>query len=301
MSSFMKSMAVLVALAGACGAAADADQEYEVRLHRPDKVGYKYDVATVTAIKSEFSGSGGRRAAADRESIYGVELAATAEILDVDEKGNPTKIAFTIQKLVKRVDGQEDEVLDKGKVVVAEAAENDAVFKLKDGELSEVQRWALRLAIDLESRYGCTAEDYYGTPKRQKSGSSWPLNVQTMVDVSKKRGSELVKDAISGSMKLLGTEPSDGVDCLRLATEMKISKLPPPKGRDLPRGMKLERSTYESSSIMMVPIDVTGRYESESITQTWTRVYKGQVDGKPASIEQTDTRVRNFRAIPLKD
>jgi len=249
----MVRIGLLVVVAVCCAAAAEADREYEIRLHRPDRVGCRYDVSVVAAVKSVARRDVGGRSGEPQETTSAAEMQATAEILAVNAKGDSTRIAYTIEKLVRQVDGRDEPVLAKGQVVVAEAGKDQTVFTLKDGQITNAQRSALHLITDIVRSRSYTMDDYYPAKKPQKVGGSWVANSQVIADDSGKRGRPLKKEDISGPLKLDGLAHSDGFDCLRLKCELKIARMPAAKPQRLPPGMKLARYSFETSSVVLIP------------------------------------------------
>src|ERR1051325_7813788 len=131
-----------------CGAAVRAaEKEYDIRIHRPDKVGMKFDVAITSALKREVTTVVDGRATRDPEDVFAIELKAVAEIVEVDDKGRDLKVTYVIEKCVKAAGEKDEEILPKGKVLTASIGENgkDTVYTLADGKLTEEQKEALDL------------------------------------------------------------------------------------------------------------------------------------------------------------
>src|SRR3954447_14265075 len=83
------------------GLASAAEKEYEIRIHRPDKAGMKFDVAITSALKREVDTA---------EEVIAVELKAVAEVIEVDEKGRDLKITYVIEKCVKAAGDKDEEI-----------------------------------------------------------------------------------------------------------------------------------------------------------------------------------------------
>src|SRR3954468_15946986 len=101
-----------------------AEKEYEIRIHRPDKAGMKFDVAITSALKREVTTTLDGRATRAPEEVFAIELKATAEIVEVDEKGRDLKVTYVIEKCVKSSGEKDEEILPKGTVITAAVAEN---------------------------------------------------------------------------------------------------------------------------------------------------------------------------------
>src|SRR5437868_8859425 len=134
-----------------CSVALAADKEYEIKIHRPDKAGMKFDVAITSALKRETTTTIEGRATRDPEEVFAVELKATAEIVEVDEKGRDLKVTYVIEKCVKAAGEKDEEVLPKGKVFTASIGPDgkQTVYTAADGKLTDEQTQALDLVADL--------------------------------------------------------------------------------------------------------------------------------------------------------
>src|SRR5258705_8146986 len=75
-----------------------ADPDYDIKIHRPDKPGMKFDVAITSALKREIITTINGRPAPQPDEILAVELKATAEIVEVDDKGRDLKVTYVVEK-----------------------------------------------------------------------------------------------------------------------------------------------------------------------------------------------------------
>src|SRR4051812_3494482 len=179
---FRTSLVFLLLLASVALA---AEKEYEIKIHRPDKARMKFDVAITSALKREGSTTTDGRTTRDAEEVFAVELKATAEIIEVDEKGRDLKVTYVIEKCVKSAGEKDEELLPKGTVITAAVAENrkDTAYSMADGkQLTEEQKEAIDLVADLPPPNAALADDLYGPKEPQKIGASWSVNAGAMVE-----------------------------------------------------------------------------------------------------------------------
>src|SRR5213075_1343574 len=96
-----------------------ADPDYEIRIHRPDKAGMKFDVAITSALKREITTSFNGKETPAQEDVVAVELKATAEIVEADSAGRDLKVTYFVEKCVKSTGDKDEEILPKGKIFTA--------------------------------------------------------------------------------------------------------------------------------------------------------------------------------------
>src|SRR5438045_4513780 len=186
-----------------CGAAAQAaDKEYEIKIHRPDKAGMKFDVAITIALKREMTTTIEGRATRGPEEVFAVELKATAEIVEVDEKGRDLKVTYVIEKCVKAAGEKDEEILPKGKVFTASIGPDGqkTVYTAADGKLTDEQTEALDLVADLPPPNAALADELYGPKGPQKIGATWSVNPEGMAEDLKRHEYQAKPDAISGTV-----------------------------------------------------------------------------------------------------
>ena len=123
-----------------------AEKEYDIRIHRPDKAGMKFDVAITNRCQREVSTIADGRATHDPEEVYAIELKAVAEIVEVDDKGRDLKVTYVVEKCVKAAGEKDEEVLPKGKVFTASIGPDgkQTIYTAADGKLTEEQTQATR-------------------------------------------------------------------------------------------------------------------------------------------------------------
>lgn len=284
-----------------CSAALAADKEYEIKIHRPDKAGMKFDVAITSALKRELTTTIDGRATRDPEEVFAIELKATAEIIEVDDKGRDLKVTYVIEKCVKASGDKDEEILPKGKVITAAIGENgkDTVYTLTDGKITEEQKEALDLVADLPPPNAALADDLYGPKGAQKIGASWSVTAGAMAEDLKRNDFVAKPDAISGTVKLNGLEKANGVQCLNLTGDMKVARAkmkPSKEGNDT----GIRNATIESSFSWLLPVDPSLNHVVAYGTVVSTYSMGGAIgNGGDFKRELKTTRMYEIRAIPL--
>src|SRR5687767_15391575 len=92
---------LLIACAAAEAQDAAKDAAYEVKLHRPLKVGTKYALTADGAVVRQATLKRGFVTQKQPEEGFGVRLEATVEVLALDEIGEEAKLACTVEKCTR--------------------------------------------------------------------------------------------------------------------------------------------------------------------------------------------------------
>jgi len=293
---FCTCLVLSVLITGALARA--AEKEYDIRIHRPDKAGMKFDVAITSALKREVSTIADGRATHDPEEVFAIELKAVAEIVEVDDKGRDLKVTYIVEKCVKAAGDKDEEVLPKGKVFTASIGPDgkQTIYTAADGKLTEEQTQALDLVADLPPPNAALADELYGAKGPQKIGATWSVSPEAMAE-DLKRHEYLVKpDAISGTVKLNGLEKANGVQCLNITGDMKVAKAKMKASGD-EKAVPIRSATIDSSFSWLLPVDPALNHVVAYGTVVSTFTLGG--DNADFKRELKTTRMYEIRAIPL--
>jgi hypothetical protein len=278
-----------------------AEKEYDIRIHRPDKAGMKFDVAITSALKREVTTTIDGRATREPEEVFAIELKATAEIVEVDDKGRDLKVTYVIEKCVKSAGEKDEEILAKGKVITAAIGEDgkQTVYTLADGQLNEAQKEALDLVADLPPPNAALADELYGPKGPQKIGASWSVNSAALAEDLKRNDFQAKPDAISGSMKLNGLEKANGIQCLNITGDMKVARAKM-NSKNEGNAVAIKNATIDSNFSWLLPVDPALNHVVAYGTVVSTYSMGGATgNGGDFKRELKTTRMYEIRAIPL--
>lgn len=285
----------------AAGLTRAAEKEYEIRIHRPDKAGMKFDVSITSALKREVATTAEGRTTREAEEVFAVELKAVAEIIEVDEKGRDLKVTYVIEKCIKSSGDKDEEILAKGKVITAAIGPDgkQTVYTAADGKLSDEQRAALDLVADLPPPNAALADDLYGPKGAQKIGASWSVKSSAMAEDLKRHDYQAKPDAISGTVKLNGLEKANGIQCLNITGEMKVARARMKPGND-ERALPIRNASIDSNFSWLLPVDPSLNHVVAYGTVVSTYSLGGAgADAGDGRSEVKTTRMYEIRAIPL--
>ena len=279
-----------------------AEKGYEIKIHRPDKAGMKFDVAITSALKREVSTTVDGRETRNPEEVFAVELKAVAEIVEADEKGRDLKVTYVIEKCVKSAGEKDEELLPKGKVLTAAIGSDgkQTVYTVADGKkLTEEQKDAIDLVADLPPPNAALADELYGPKGAQKIGDSWSVSGSAIAEDLKRNDFVVKPDAISGTVKLNGLEKSSGIQCLNITGEMKVARAKMKPSND-EHALPLRNATIESSFSWLLPVDPALNHTFAYGTVISTYSMGGTAgNGGDFKRELKTTRMYEIRAIPL--
>ena len=303
---------LLIACAGAAEAQ-DAAKEvsYEVKLHRPLKVGTKYALTADGAVVRQATLKRGFVTQKQPEEGFGVRLEATVEVLALDEIGEEAKLACTVEKCTRITPEGETELVAKGKVLIAEGKGKDTVFTLKDGgqALSKEATEALDLVVSLDTNDKLTDDELFGTKDRKKPGQSWPVSAEGVASDSERVGAVVKPGDVEGSFRLDGVEKEGDVECLKLSGNLVVKKLlaKADDGEDggagggLPEGFVVEGGSMEAKYGGLFPLDSSVGSLQESASMTFVTHVKGKAPGGAGgAADEVTIESRVQRAVEMK-
>ncbi|MFZ2654951.1 MAG: hypothetical protein WAX69_08530 [Victivallales bacterium] len=227
-------------------------QEYEIKFHRPVKVGDKCrDISTGSSSQQSTVISGGQviKSAVVQTTI---ELDAEITILEIDNEGHSVKESMLVNQCTIRSEAKENPVVEKGTVITAMVKEGKVVFEIDGKAVDESLSAALSL---VESLYtgGASDDEIFGASGKRKIGESWRLKTEKIPADMARHGIKVEEKNIDGSVKLEKLEKSGDVECLLITAEMTLKDIVP----TLPAGLTVESSAMMNSFSDLFPLDTS--------------------------------------------
>jgi hypothetical protein len=274
-------------------------EDYAIKLSRPAKVGDKVKVhVAFTVNRSNSVKIEGADDTKEDKSSYKVELDGISETLAVDSHGEETKFAITVDKCVKTEGEQTTDLVPKGHVLVAESKDKETEFSLKDGELSDDAKDALKSAIHAHAPDEPSDDDIFGTTQRKKPGDSWPISAAAMVKVLSRSDLKVDPKDISGTTRLVGPATHEGVPVLHIECDFEVRNLKVPG----PSGAEQTRGVFRGSFAGMFPQDPKLPPLADSQAEEMQLTYKVPTpDGQNALMKNTWQRTIESKVKPVKE
>ena len=255
-------------------------EAYEVRLHRPAKVGDKFRLE-VTARRGKPAEKTAVETKKDELDLgflsealeeltsrnvpmpeLKVNLSADVEVLETDSVGSITKAAFQVNTFLVTRAGvdQPDSNLP---LVTARLKDGKVVFEkngIADNLVEPTMQEALGLAIDIIKTGDATPDQLYGTAEPKQVGDSWAINTRLAAQEFGKFGvfPEASLTGVAGvkGKTRVNTEASSGgkpahkVDCLQIGVDVNIERF----ALEIP-GFTSKEGQVKIRHIVSVPID----------------------------------------------
>jgi hypothetical protein len=154
-------------------AASVTGQDYLIRMHKPLKVGQRYQLSVTGSESNQQAVLSGPGSAERKLEDLSVDMESVVTVLAIDGNGLPMKESHTI---VKFLHGPEKvPLLPPGTEVIARQAGPMTSFQIGDRLADEKEKKHLALVASLAGD-GPTDDTIYGTWERKKPGDSWPVN-----------------------------------------------------------------------------------------------------------------------------
>lgn len=284
--SFAVSWLLLLATCG-------GEEQYNIRLDRPDKVGDTYSQSVQAKFKQDNLSRVRDSLPRSQQAEFSVELEGTVKVLAVDEQNRQaTKLSCTVAKLVR--DGQP--VLAEGTIVIAENNKGTTRYTVDDQAVDPPVAQSLREVL-WTSRGDTSDNDdtLFGTNQPRKVGDSWSINPDAAVRTFSRDGVEVSKDRVAGTVGLTGAKQIDGKTFLSVAAHANITGL---RGV-LPDATVVTDGTLSVRSDALIPADGQGKRASQTLH--WRLDL--QVDGLTLSDEpvHVDVTIERSASVTIKE
>jgi hypothetical protein len=236
----------LILLALVTTTAVDA-RNYVVHMSTPVHAGESYAVtATGSRIDKTLIGDRVLKAAE-----YQVNFQGRAEVLEVDGKGRPFKIAFTVEKFTEIDGGVTIDLLKSGSVIVADGSQQQPIF-VKDGTIEQSVLEAFQLIYSAHKPGDATDDEVFGSKEAKGIGDSWSINLALASESLKNSQITIPAGHLSGIISLVARDKIATIDCLSLRGELRADDF---TSKDLPPGVTLDRASLQAIFRGCYPIE----------------------------------------------
>ncbi len=243
-------------------AAAVKAQPYAVRLARPERPGQSYSVSATGSKR--YNAIIGDRAVKDVD--YQVAFEGRVEILKIDAKQRPIRLAFTVEKFAKMEGGVTIELLKPGSLVVVDGAEKQPI-SLKDGSIESTAREAFELVYSAHKPESPTDDEIFGTKDEKNIGDSWPINHALAAENLKDTGISIPEGRLSGTVLLLNKDKIGATDCLSIQGEMNADGLSL-TSQEIAPGFTLDSGSVHARLWGCIPLDDSRLSRKEGVDLT---------------------------------
>lgn len=211
-------------------------QNYAVHMSKPVHAGQSYAVtAAVTRLDKTLTGDRVLKAAE-----FQVNFQGRADVLEVDGKQQPFKIAFTVERFTKIEGGVTIDLLKSGSVIIADGSQQQPI-SVKNSTTEESVRDAFELIYFPDQPDAFTDDEIFGTKEAKGIGDSWSIN-PALLSASLKGMITVPEGHLSGLVSLVAKDKIANIDCLSLQKELKADDL---TSKAVPPGGTLDRASFQ--------------------------------------------------------
>ncbi len=239
---------------------------YEIKLHRPSKVGDQFHMDRRISHQSSTRNMTKQGAQVEAETIQ-ARLEANVEVLDVDEHGTilaERYAVFRFESSRHRIKTKTH--LGPGTVVTVRRTSKGAAVDVEGGSLAKEAERDLALVIALEMPAGPTLDDLYGTKTRQPAGAVWPIKAEAAARaLSEAHHHPLSAEDVTGEVTFEGIMEEEGQECLALVIKVNAKARRPSAS---PPNFDLESARRRLELNVLLPTDSSKRGVTESARAT---------------------------------
>jgi len=273
-----------------------AQEDYQIRLDRPHKVGEKFKVAVQAEDTRGQKVSQDDKVLQDGKVKVKANLEATMEVLAVDEAGDVTKAAYTVAKFDAEINGNSTKALDEGAVITAGRKDGQKLYLIKDEPAPQGLARLLDLVIPVKEEGKPDKDPTFGTKQRQKVGDSWAVNSELIAKGLSGKALKVAAENVSGKTTLVEAVTVGDVKCLRLKVEVTLQNVSFP----LPPGSKTLEATIGIGVEAVLPVDPALPLVEDKTRMNMLVKAQIQAEGNTQLLEMVNNRTATVRYTPVK-
>ncbi len=222
MARVLSSAVLLAALASFAVA-----QEYQVNLAPALKAGFKYHKTATAKTHTALEVKMGAQVLQSQTQDMNYDFEGDLTVLEVDAKGQTTKVNVRIVKLTQSTPAGAANLLPEGTEVVAAMVGAKPTFTSAGSPVAPSVETALIYFADL-SAGEVTMDDALGTKTPRKVGDTWPVDKDALaraMSAQSQGAMNISPDDVSGDVKLAGVTKVDNVECLAVEAVVKLTNM----------------------------------------------------------------------------
>lgn len=269
----------------------DANASYPIRLVRPSKVGDRAWIHAVGATRTRSTRTIDGEQRKPEIISYGVFAEGTLEVLEVTKEGIDTKLSFTVDSCVAKVDKQDVPLFPKGTVLVGawDGGERGTVFTLDGHRIPEGVDDLLELIFTTGDPESTSDEEIYGTSDRRKVGDVWPINGAAASRDFARIGMEVREEDLFGQTTVVDRVSVEGVPALTLRTEFKARSIKSSDQKRKEQKLTLVSGDMSSTTSVTLPVDTS--------LQPTRAQFKMTINREMAGVDDNGKEVRTMDVI----
>jgi hypothetical protein len=243
-------LAVSAVFLSMAGSARADEQEYKIKLVRPQKVGDQYTTTVNATVKQSSKGNINGREMNTDES-YVAEFVGKVKIEAVDDKYSlPTKFTCKVDHVTK--DGKE--LYPAGTVISGEMVSKRPKYLIDGKPAAPKNVELLSIVLPLEQAESQALQDQLmGSDQPQKVGATWQADGKKIAKLMASSGLPVPADALKGQTTLVKVQKLNGEPFMELNAKLNSDGFK----NDGPAGMTITDGTVDIETTVIVPVDET--------------------------------------------
>ena len=232
-----------------------ADDSYEVRLHRPVKVGDRFKLAAKVAVDMETRTILNADDVEEEKVVAACRLMGELTVLSTTPKGLAKEVRLKLSEAHCMNDGEVADFFKAGDLIYLRHDQPDKVVQINGSEPDGTQQEIIDAFLYVQGDENATDDELLGAAGKVKPGESWPVNREAMLrDWVREGFAGLKAEDLKGSTTLSEITKLDGKPAARLRGEFRIEnaglQLP-----SLPEELRAKRFWLEIKDETDLPLD----------------------------------------------
>lgn len=295
MRDTMSGWMLVTAMLFSAAASAEEAKSYEIVLDRHVEVGSKFRAVSRGTNAEELVVTVEGVVVDEKKSEVAVDLDASAEILEVDERGRTKTAKLVIERFSSESDGKRVDALARGTEVVLAIDGKTEQYTIDGKPVPEALAKLLKLVNALPTT-DASDDEVFGSKERRRVGDSWPIDAARAAEWFSEPGMTIEKKGVSGETKLTGAANVDGDEAITVEARVTMEEI----AMAMPEGFRLVEGRLDARFTGRFPVDVKRAKLEESLTgsSALTAVgTAGQSGGSVVTLKATGTRTRTTKFI----
>jgi hypothetical protein len=235
-----------------------AEETYDVKLHRPVKVGDRFNLTAKVAVDMHTRTVMNADEVEEDDVVAACKLQGELTILSTTPKGLAKEVRLKLTDAQCVDDGEEADFFKKGDLIYLRHDVPAKVVQVNGADPDETQQELIDSFLYVQGDDQATDDELLGAPGKVKRGESWPVNREAMLkDWIREGFNGLKSEDLKGETTLSEITDLEGKPAARLAGVFRIEnaglRMP-----SMPEELRAKRFQLEIKDETDVPLDPAG-------------------------------------------
>jgi hypothetical protein len=266
-----------------------ADESYDVKLHRPVKVGDRFKLAAKVAVDMHTRTIMNADEVEEEDVVAACRLSGELTILSTTPKGLAKELRVNVSEAECISDGEPADFFKKGDIIYLRHDQPDKLVQVNGTDPDDTQAEVIDSFLYVQGDDQATDDELLGAPGKVKTGESWPVNREAMLaDWVREGFAGLKAEDLKGQTTLAEITDLEGKPAARLLGVFRIDnaglRMP-----SLPDEIRAKRFKLEIKDETDVPLDPAGLATRSKTNLNIESDSDGLIDssGRPVKVRVT--------------